>query len=175
MNFLEIIWKNLRKEVNILEKISLDEKDLILLEKLQKECRRSLKEVAKEVGMPMSTVHEKIKRFEKIGLIRGYRALLDEKKLGFDVTAFIMASTEYVGGEKTFQRNIGEKVASLPHVLETHTISGDWDLVIKVKFKNVHELGRFVNERIRTIPGMSKTMTMVSIDEIKEDTFLKLI
>ena len=157
-----------------MEKISLTEKDMLLLEKLQANCRKSLKDFAKEVDMPMSTVHEKIKRFEKTGVIKNYRALLDEKKVGFGVTAFIMASTEYIRGERTFQRNIGERVSSLPYVLETHTLSGDWDLIIKVKFKNVHELGKFVNERIRTLPGISKTVTMVSIDEIKEDTVLKL-
>jgi DNA-binding Lrp family transcriptional regulator len=160
--------------VGILKEISLSEKDLLLLEKLQVDCRKSLKEIAKEVGMPMSTVHEKIKRFEKTGVIKSYRAMLNEKKLGFGVTAFIMASTKYFGGGKNFQREIGEKVASLPHVLETHTISGDWDLIIKVKFRNVHELGKFVNERIRIIQGIDKTVTMVCIDEIKEDTTLKL-
>ena len=138
------------------------------------DCRKSLKEISKEVGMPMSTVHEKIKKFENAGLIRAYRALIDEKKLGFDVTAFIMASTKYLGGEKDFQTKIGNRVASLPHVLETHTVNGEWDLLIKVKFKSVHELGKFVDEKIRTIPGIEKTVTMVSIEEIKEDTMLKL-
>jgi len=166
--------ENLQKEVINLEKISLTEKDLLLLEELQVHCRRSLKEIATEVGMPMSTVHEKIKRFEKMGVIKSYRALLNEKKVGLGVTAFIMACTEYIKGERTFQRNIGERVSSLPYVLETHTLSGDWDLLIKVKCENVHELGKFVNERIRTIQGISKTVTMVSIDEIKEDTVLTI-
>ncbi|MCX6775977.1 MAG: Lrp/AsnC family transcriptional regulator [Candidatus Micrarchaeota archaeon] len=157
-----------------MEKILADEENLLLLEILQNDCKKSLKEIARELGMPMSTVHEKIKKFEKMGLIKSYRAVLDEKKLGFDVTAFIMVATRCSGGEKTFQRNIGETVSSLPHVLETHTLSGEWDLIVKVKFKDVHELGKFVNESIRTIPGIEKTMTMVSIDEIKEDTALKL-
>ncbi|NYZ76020.1 Lrp/AsnC family transcriptional regulator [Candidatus Micrarchaeota archaeon] len=158
-----------------MEKIPTNEEDMLLLEILQKDCKKSLKEIAKEVGIPMSTVHEKIKRFENMRLIKNYRAVLDEKKLGFGVTAFIMACTEYIKGERTFQRNIGEKVASLPYVLETHTLSGEWDLLIKVKCENVHQLGKFVNERIRTIQGISKTVTMVSIDEIKEETALKLI
>lgn len=174
MSFSGNIWEILQKEVGILEEISLSEKDMLLLETLQTDCRKSLKDIAKKVGMPMSTVHEKINKFEKRGLIRGYRALLNEKKLGFGVTAFIMASTRYLGGEKNFQRQIGEKVASLPHVLETHTIHGEWDLLIKVKFKNVHELGKFVNERIRIIPGIDKTSTVLSVDEIKEDTVLPI-
>jgi DNA-binding Lrp family transcriptional regulator len=157
-----------------LEEISLTEKDLFLLEELQENCRRSLKDISKEVKMPMSTVHEKIKRFEKAGLIRGYRTLLDEKKLGFDITAFIMVSTKNVSGDKDFQRKIADKVASLPHVLETHTMQGDWDLIIKVKFRNIHELGKFVDERVRTIAGIDKTLTAVSMDEVKEDTILKL-
>lgn len=174
MNFLEKIWEILQNGVSVLKEISLTEKDMLLLEKLQTDCRKSLKEIAKEVGIPMSTVHEKIKRFEKVGLIKSYRALLDEKKLDFDVTAFIMASTKYIDGDKNFQRKIGEKVASLPYVLETHTINGDWDLMIKVKFRNVHDLGKFIAERIRTIPGIDKTLTILSVDEIKEDTILKL-
>jgi Lrp/AsnC family leucine-responsive transcriptional regulator len=164
----------LRKEVVILKEISLTEKDLRLLEMLQKNCRKSLKDIAKKVDMPMSTVHEKIKRFEETGVIKSYRTILNEKKLGFNVTAFIAASTKYTGGDKKFQRRIGEKVASLPHVLETHSINGEWDLLIKVKFSNVHELGNFVDERIRTIPGIEKTVTMVSLDEIKEDTILTI-
>lgn len=174
MNYFEKNMEKLQKGVGILEEISLTEKDLFLLEKLQENCKRSLKDIAKEINMPMSTVHEKIKRFEDAGVIKDYRAMLDEKKVGFGVTAFIMASTEYIKGERTFQRNIGERVSALPYVLETHTLSGDWDLIIKVKFKDVYELGKFVNERIRTLPGISKTVTMVSIDEIKEDTVLKL-
>ena len=157
-----------------MEKISVHEKDMLLLDKIQSDCRKSLKEIASEVGMPMSTVHEKIKRFEKTGLIKSYRALIDEKKLGFDVTAFIMASTKCVEGEKNFQRKLGETIAALPHVLETHSVSGDWDLLIKAKFKTLHDLGRFVNERIRTIPGIDKTVTMVSTEGIKEDIILKL-
>lgn len=157
-----------------MEKISLHEKDIILLDKIQNNCRKSLKEIASEVGIPMSTVHEKIKRFEKIGLIKSYRALIDEKKLGFDVTAFIMASTSCVEGDKTFQSKLGETIASLPHVLEVHVISGDWDMLIKVKFKSLHDLGKFVTERIRTTSGIDKTMTLVSIDSIKEDMALKL-
>jgi DNA-binding Lrp family transcriptional regulator len=160
--------------VDGLEKILVHEKDMVLLDKIQSDCRKSLKEIASEVGMPMSTVHEKIKRFEKIGLIKSYRALIDEKKLGFDVTAFIMASTRCFEGEKNFHRKLGETISLLPHVMETHSISGDWDLIIKVKFKTLHELGKFVNERIRTIPGIDKTMTMVSTDDIKEDITLKL-
>ena len=157
-----------------MEKIPTDEESLLLLEILQNDCKKSLKEIAREMGMPMSTVHEKIKRFEKLKLIKGYRAVLDEKQLGFTVTAFIMVATRCSGGEKTFQRSIGETVSSLPHVLETHTLSGEWDLLVKVKFKDVRELGKFVNESIRTIAGIEKTMTMVSIDEIKEDTAINL-
>src|SRR5271157_4153646 len=147
MIFFRKYGKNYMKDVSILEEIHLTENDMLLLEELQINCRRSLKDMAKRVKMPMSTVHEKIKRFEKAGLILGYRTLLDEKKLGFDITAFIMASTKYITGDRYFQRNLGEKVASLPHVLEVHTMQGDWDLLIKVKFKNVQELGKFVDEK----------------------------
>jgi DNA-binding Lrp family transcriptional regulator len=75
--------------------LKLDEKDLAILNLLQKNCKMTAKEIAKKINSPITTVFAKIKRMEQQGIIKEYRAILDHKKLNFGVTAFILASFSY--------------------------------------------------------------------------------
>ena len=145
-----------------------------LLRALQQNSRRSLRELAKEAGLPLSTAHEKIRRLERDGFIKGYHAVLDEKKLGFPVTGFILASINYETGEKISQKKIAEKISALSNVQEVHIITGDWDMLIKVKSKSVEELGRFVTEKLRNVQGVGKTLTNVVFETAKEERSLDL-
>lgn len=149
----------------------LDEKDLQLLELIQENCKVSLKELARKVNLPVTTTHARLKKLEKMGLIKNYQAILDAKKLGFGVTAFILISFSYRPGSgkgQISQREIARKIASFPEVQEVHIITGDWDMIVKVKVKDVNELGRFVVDRLRTVEGVDKTLTCVVLDTAKE-------
>ena len=137
----------------------------VLLRSLQRDSERSLRELAEETGLPVSTVHEKVKRLEREGVIKGYRAVLDAKKLGFPATGFILVS---VSGEKAV-----EKIARLPGVQEAHLISGDWSLLVKAKSASVEGLGKLA-ERIAAVPGVSKAATLVVFETVKEETALDL-
>jgi len=157
--------------------IDLDEKDLKLLMMLQNNSNVSIKELAKKLGSPITTVYSRIRRLEKLGVIKKYTAILDANKLGFGTTAFILASFKYKikkGGELISQRQIAKKIANLPGVQEVHIISGDWDILIKVKARDVHEIGRFVLDRLRLIEGIEKTLTCVVFDSAKESLELPL-
>ncbi|PCN50938.1 AsnC family transcriptional regulator [Candidatus Geothermarchaeota archaeon ex4572_27] len=155
----------------------LDEKDLKLLSLLQKNSNMSIKELAKRIGSPITTVYSRIRRLERLGIIKRYTAILDPVKLGFGTTAFILASFKYKiekGGELISQRTIARKIASLPGVQEVHIISGDWDILIKVKARDVQEVGRFVLDKLRLIEGIEKTLTCVVFDSAKESMELPL-
>ena len=77
----------------------LDNKDIKILELLQENCKLSSREIAKEINSPITTVFTKIKRMEKLGFIKGYKAVLDAKALGQGATAFILASFTYQNPE----------------------------------------------------------------------------
>ena len=145
-----------------------------LLRSLQENSQRSLRELAKATGLPISTVHEKVKRLEREGYIKGYRAVLDGKRLGFAVTGFILISIAYSADKAVSQKAIAEKIAKLPNVQEAHIISGDWDLLVKVKSTSVDDLGRFITDRLRNIPGVGKTLTSVVFETVKEEATLDL-
>ena len=95
----------------------LDEKDVKILRVLQENCKATTKQIAKEIKSPVTTVFAKIKRMEKLGIIKGYKAVLDAKKLDMGTTAFILASFSYGpqgAKEPLSQRELAEQISKLP-------------------------------------------------------------
>ena len=157
-------------------KFKLDDKDLAILNLVQKNCKMTAREIAKTIDSPVTTVFAKIKRMEKLGVIKGYRAILDSKKLNKGTTAFILASVSYgvkKGGQQS-QRKIAKEIAIFPEVQEAHIITGDWDILIKVKDKEVASIGKFVIDKLRLVDGIEKTLTCMVFETEKETTNISL-
>lgn len=157
-----------------MREIKLDEKDREILKILQENCKLSVKDVALKVGAPITTVYAKIKRMEELGPIKGYRAILDDKKVGRGTLAFILASVAYRPSSETLlsQREIAKEISKLPEVQEVHIIAGDWDILIKVRAESVDAVGKFVIDKLRTIKGIQKTLTCMAFETVKEDPTL---
>jgi len=152
-----------------------DEKDLAILTLLQKNCRMTAREIARKIDSPITTVFAKMRRMEQQKIIKEYKAILDSKKLNLGTTAFILASFSYRNGETPLsQRVIAEQIAKFPEVQEVHIISGDWDILIKVKEKDVDTVGNFVVDKLRTVKGVEKTLTCMVFDTQKETTEITL-
>lgn len=156
-------------------KPELDEKDLAILTLLQKNCRMTAREIARKIDSPITTVFAKMRRMEQQEVIKEYKAILDSKKLNFGTTAFILASFSYRNGETPLsQRVIAEQIAKFPEVQDVHIISGDWDILIKIKEESVDAVGNFVIDKLRTVKGIEKTLTCMVFDTQKETTELTL-
>ncbi|RLI10420.1 Lrp/AsnC family transcriptional regulator [Candidatus Bathyarchaeota archaeon] len=157
--------------------MSVDERDLEILRLLQEDAKATAREISRRMGSPITTVYSRIKRLEDSGVIRGYKPVLDAARLGRPTTAFILASITYrtPGVEETLdQRLIAQEVARFPEVQEVHIITGDWDLLIKVKGRDVADIGRFVVDKLRTVRGIEKTLTCMVFDTAKETLDLPL-
>lgn len=148
----------------------LDEKDIAILEILQENARLTIKELSKKVGFPITTAHARLKRLEKEGFIRAYRAILDPKKLGFETIAFVFVSFSREQGID--QRKVAEVISRFPEVQEVHIITGEWDILVKVRVGSVSELGDFVVNKLRNVEGVEKTYTSVVLESVKETTKL---
>jgi len=156
-------------------KPELDEKDLAILTLLQKNCRMTAREIARKIDSPITTVFAKMRRMEQQEVIKEYKAILDSKKLNLGTTAFILASFSYRNGETPLsQRVIAEQIAKFPEVQDVHIISGDWDILIKIKEENVDAVGNFVVDKLRTVKGIEKTLTCMVFATQKETTELTL-
>jgi Lrp/AsnC family leucine-responsive transcriptional regulator len=164
----------MKKHVIItMAEVSLDEKDRDILRMLMEDAKAPVKDIAARIDAPITTVYSRIKRLEDAGVIRGYKTVVDAGKLGRPTTAFIFASFTYrpPGVDKDLdQRETARRVARFPEVQEIHIITGDWDFLIKVKERDVSSVGRFVVDKLRTVQGISKTLTCMVFDSAKETT-----
>ena len=155
----------------------LDEIDFKILRILQKKCDASLKEISDAINVPITTIYNRIRKLRESGILRGCYADIDYGKLGYRTTAFILVSFEYrikKSRELLSQREIARKIATLKGVQEVHIISGDWDILIKVKARDVHEIGSFVLDQLRLIEGIQKTVTCLVFDTAKETLELSI-
>ena len=156
--------------------LKIDEKDIEILNLLQKDCKMTAKTIAQKIDSPVTTVFAKIKRMEELGIIKAYKAILDSGRLNKETTAFILASFSYrLDGEGVLsQREIAKQVGKFPEVQEVHIITGDWDILIKVKEKDVSTIGKFVVDKLRTVKGIEKTLTCMVFGTEKETTDIVL-
>jgi len=155
--------------------IKLDEKDLAILVLIQENSKLTAKQIAKKINSPITTVFAKTKRLEEIGIIKQYRAILSPEKLNLGTAAFILASVSYRAKSNdapVSQREVAEEIARFPEVQEVHIITGDWDLLVKLRAENVDAVGKFVVDKLRLIKGLEKTLTCMVFETVKETTSL---
>jgi Lrp/AsnC family leucine-responsive transcriptional regulator len=134
----------------------LDDIDLQLLMLLQEDCRTPLARLGTQVGLSAPAVLERIKKLEAASVITGYRAILDSRRVGLDITAFIGVLMSHPSVINDFER----RVIDFDDVLECHHVTGEYTLLLKVKAADTSTLEQLIS-RIRSIEGVGRTETMV--------------
>lgn len=155
----------------------LDEKDSAILKLIQENSKLTAKQISKKINTPITTVFAKTKRMEELGIIKEYRAIVSPEKLNAGTAAFILASVSYrttIDGAPVSQRVVATEIARFPEVQEVHIITGDWDLLVKLRAENVDAVGKFVVDKLRLIQGLEKTLTCMVFETIKETTEITL-
>ena len=147
----------------------LDSIDLKILYILQNNGRSRLADIAEEVELSAPAVMERVKKLEARGVIKGYQALLDSKKVGKDVTAFIGVS---IGNQQDINKFAAQMLRH-NDVLECHHVTGDESFILKVKSANTGSLEKLLGE-IRSVEGVTRTVTKVVLSTAKESQILEL-
>ena len=153
----------------------IDDKDQAILQLIQENSKLTANQIAKKINSPITTVFAKTKRMEELGIIKQYRAILSPEKLSLGTAAFILASVSYTirtDGTTVSQREVAQKIAQFPEVQEVHIITGDWDLLVKLRAENVDAIGKFVVDKLRLIKGLEKTLTCMVFETVKETSSL---
>jgi Lrp/AsnC family transcriptional regulator, leucine-responsive regulatory protein len=147
----------------------LDQIDLKILYILQNHGRCRLADIAEEVDLSTPAVMERVKKLESSGVIKGYQALLDSKKIGKEITAFIGVS---VGNQRDINK-FAARMLDHPDVLECHHVTGDESFILKVKSANTGSLEKLLGE-IRSVEGVTRTVTKIVLSTAKESQTLEL-
>jgi Lrp/AsnC family leucine-responsive transcriptional regulator len=143
----------------------LDRSDRAILRELQADGRISNKALATKVHLSPPACHARMKRLTEEGYIRGYKPILDRRKLGLDNLCFIELSLEVHQQERIGE--ILDGVVSLPEVLECYHLTGEYDYLLKVAVRDTDALHRFISGRLVPVPGIARVHTSLVLKEIK--------
>ncbi len=146
----------------------IDEIDARILELLQENGRIKRNRIAEEVGMSLPSVSDRIRKLEERGVIQGYHAVLDAKRLQVDIAAFIRVTVD--GSPNYF--GFVERAMEMDAIQEVHSITGEGSHILKVRTRNTGSLEKLLSA-IQAMPGVHGTSSSIVLSTYKESRALK--
>ena len=148
----------------------MDDIDKKIVSLLQVEGRISCEKIGSTIGLSVSAANERIKKLQKQGIITGWGAQISPQKMGFDILSFV----QILLGENNNENSFLENIVKIPEVLECHHITGEWSYLIKLRCKNIHHFEQVLGKKIKPIPGILRTHTLIALSSPLERTILPL-
>jgi Lrp/AsnC family transcriptional regulator, leucine-responsive regulatory protein len=145
--------------------MDLDKTDLRLLALLQQDARATHQRLAEQVHLSASSVHERIKRLQRDGVILGYRAQLNPEKLGAALMVFVEVLLDRTVHD--VMDSFKAAVQARPEILECHLVAGGFDYLLKTRVADMAAYRHFIGSGIWSLPGVRETRTYVVMEEVK--------
>ncbi len=142
-----------------------DEKDFRILEVLSERGDSTVRQIAKKTLLPPTTIHNRIAKLRKAGVIKKFTIEIDKKKLGLKIGAYLLISADLKllkQGKKT-QHDLAKEMRKIPGVEKVAIVTGGTDLVARLRVKNIDELDKTLLGKIQLLEGVAKTQTMIII------------
>ncbi len=147
----------------------LDEIDVTILDILQKNGRTRRNDLAQAVDLSIPSVSERLRKMEESGVIIGYTAYVDPKKVGKDITAFI---TVTVDSSKHYTSFIDHAKAT-DEVMEIHSVTGTGTHLVKIRTENTSTLEKLLS-KVQAWSGVVNTTTCIVLSTMKETNKIKI-
>ncbi|MBN2599364.1 MAG: Lrp/AsnC family transcriptional regulator [Candidatus Thermoplasmatota archaeon] len=141
----------------------MDELDDAIIEKLNDNARKSYRELARELNVSLTTVSNRIKKLEDEKIIERYIPLINQEKLGYDLTAVINVKISH---GKLLE--VQEKISKDIHVSDVYDITGEWDSLIIAHFKDRRDLNGFI-KGVLSLENVEKTNTQLVLNIVKNE------
>lgn len=148
--------------------IMIDDKNINILNELKKNARNSTKQIALNVDMPRVTVHDRIQKMVKKGVINKFTILPNYEKLGLTTTVYVFVASNPFESKISISE-IAKKITSFDGVYEVHIVSGEYDILLKIRGKSFDEVGKNTIAKIRQIKGVGRTLTCPCFTTVKEE------
>ncbi|MCA0365877.1 MAG: Lrp/AsnC ligand binding domain-containing protein [Bacteroidetes bacterium] len=137
--------------------MDLDEYDILILKELEKDGRKPYSEISKKLEISNTMVNQRVNRMKEAGLIKKMALELDERKMGYEWSAF----TGIILKEDSNSEHIIELLKEIPEVVECYYITGQYTLYIRIVAKNSEHMRKILYEKIDHIPGVLKTESLI--------------
>ncbi|MGB6338446.1 MAG: Lrp/AsnC family transcriptional regulator [Candidatus Aminicenantaceae bacterium] len=141
----------------------IDELDKNILKALNKNARMSFRQVAKKLEISPATLHNKVKKLENSGVLKGYIPLIDTESLGYNLMAIIGLRVKQ---EKDIE--VQKAISKLPQVGAIYEITGDWDLILICYFKGRKDLTHFLKKSL-PLSNIERAITHLVLNVVKEE------
>jgi len=161
-NMRHMEW-HLFREREIQRMVELDDIDLKILRSLNRNAKKSYRDIARELDLSLTTISKRIRRMEAEKVILGYAPILDSEKLGFDITAFI--GIKFLHGKIVETEKV---LAEDPAVYAVFDSTGDWDAIVQARFRSRRELNAFV-KRVLEHENVEETYTNIVLSVTKDE------
>jgi Lrp/AsnC family leucine-responsive transcriptional regulator len=151
---------------------ALDRTDRRMLELLQAQGRMQVADLAAKVALSPAPTLRRLRRLEESGVIAGYAAVLDPRRLGLGLTAHLEVQLDKQAehARSTFRK----AVLTWPEALACHALSGQWDYLLKVVVPDLEHFSRFLMEKVLALPVVTNTQSSFVLETVKETTALPL-
>jgi Lrp/AsnC family transcriptional regulator, leucine-responsive regulatory protein len=144
--------------------MNLDDKDMDILSLLKKNAKSTTQQISRELNIPITTVHNRIKKLESSEIISKYTVVLNQKKLGKTISARLAIRVTKLAD----QNKICNELLNLEAVDRVYQITGDHDIVAKVCLKDIEELHSLIMTQLRTMPEIQNTSTTIVLKEFRK-------
>lgn len=145
----------------------MDALDREILIALQHDGRQTNAHLAERLGLSPSAMHERVRRLERDGLVRGFHADVAPEGLGVGLQAFVTA--ELNTHSRDFIEGFEKGVLSLREACACYHVTGRFDYLLQVAVRDLAHLGRLIKTDIAAIPGVAKLETLLVLTEVKAD------
>lgn len=145
--------------------MEMDAFDEEIIRLMKENGRITHSEIGKRIHLSLPAVSERIRKLEAAGWICGYTVRLNREAMGQGLLAFLFVTLDRPEHIAPFRKAMLEEGA----VLECHHLAGNFDYLLKIAVSNTRELELLLSERIKTIPGVVKTSTMIALCTVKEE------
>lgn len=142
----------------------MDQIDRQLIALLQRDSRLSYGELGGRVRLSVSAVNERLKKLAARGVLRGFVAVVDARAVGFGLCAFVRVLVDRPEHEAAFVA----RMTQTPEVQECHHVTGDYSYLLKLRVRDTAHLEALLGERIKSLPGVVRTETVVVLSTPKE-------
>lgn len=143
----------------------IDEVDIRILRCLQKNGRQSIHELSEAVGLSATPVARRVKQLEQTGVIAGYYALIDEEKLGYDVSVFV--SVQLDKQIDNALASFEKAIQTMPEVVDCWLMTGNRDYLLKVVTSGLKGFEQFLVGRLTKIDGVASIESSIPLRRVK--------
>ncbi|MFT4662540.1 MAG: DNA-binding Lrp family transcriptional regulator [Patiriisocius sp.] len=152
--------------------IKLDEIDKQLLEILQKDSKKNVKEIADQLNLTKTPIYDRIKRFEKEGVIDKYVAVLDSRRIDSSMVVFCSVSLESQKLDEI--ETFSKAVEDIPEVIECYLMGGISDFLLKVIVKDLEAYHQFSSGKLAALPNVTQIRSTFVLNEVKRSSVIPL-